>query len=61
MLTYALEQILRGSDLTRAIAEEAMGEIMDGKATPAQIGAFLASMRLKGEQVEEIIGFAQAL
>lgn len=61
MLTYALEQILRGSDLTRAIAEEAMGEIMDGKATPAQIGAFLASMRLKGEQVEEIIGFAQAM
>lgn len=61
MLTYALEQILQGSDLTRAIAEEAMGEIMDGKATPAQIGAFLASMRLKGEQVEEIIGFAQAM
>ncbi|RNB58661.1 anthranilate phosphoribosyltransferase [Brevibacillus gelatini] len=61
MLTYALEQILRGNDLTRAIAEEAMGEIMDGKATPAQIGAFLASMRLKGEQVEEIIGFAKAM
>ncbi|EJL40912.1 anthranilate phosphoribosyltransferase [Brevibacillus agri] len=61
MLTHALEQILQGNDLSRAIAEEAMGEIMDGKATPAQIGAFLASMRLKGEQVEEIIGFAQAM
>ncbi|MGN7468952.1 anthranilate phosphoribosyltransferase [Brevibacillus sp. SAFN-007a] len=61
MLTHALEQILQGNDLTRTAAEEAMGEIMDGKATPAQIGAFLASMRLKGEQVEEIIGFAQAM
>jgi anthranilate phosphoribosyltransferase len=38
-----------------------MGEIMDGKATAAQIGAFLAALRLKGEQVEEIIGFAQAM
>ncbi|GAB1531148.1 MULTISPECIES: anthranilate phosphoribosyltransferase [Brevibacillus] len=61
MLTYALEQILLGKHLTRTVAEEAMGEIMDGKATPAQIGAFLASLRLKGEQVEEIIGFAKAM
>ncbi|MFY0543068.1 anthranilate phosphoribosyltransferase [Brevibacillus sp. H7] len=61
MLTVALEQILRGKHLDRQTARQAMGEIMDGKATPAQIGAFLASLRLKGEQVEEIIGFAQAM
>lgn len=61
MLTTALEQILRGNHLDRVVAEEAMGEIMDGKATAAQIGAFLASLRLKGEQVDEIIGFAQAM
>jgi len=61
MLTHALDQILKGSHLHRDVAEEAMGEIMDGKATPAQIGAFLASLRLKGEQVEEIIGFARAM
>lgn len=61
MLTQALEQILRGNHLDRIVAQEAMGEIMDGKATPAQIGAFLASLRLKGEQVEEIIGFARAM
>ncbi|MGG1659659.1 anthranilate phosphoribosyltransferase [Brevibacillus sp. NRS-1366] len=61
MLTHALDQILKGSHLNRDMAEEAMGEIMDGKATPAQIGAFLASLRLKGEQVEEIIGFARAM
>jgi len=61
MLTKALEQILRGEHLDTEIAESAMGEIMDGIATPAQIGAFLASLRLKGEQVQEIIGFARAM
>lgn len=61
MLTKALEQILQGQHLNRHVAEEAMGQIMDGKATAAQIGAFLATLRLKGEQVEEIIGFARAM
>jgi anthranilate phosphoribosyltransferase len=61
MLTIALEQILRGNHLDRETAQQAMGEIMDGKATPAQIGAFLAGLRLKGEQVEEVIGFARAM
>lgn len=61
MLTQALEHILQGKHLDAAVAEEAMGEIMDGKATPAQIGAFLASLRLKGEQAGEIIGFARAM
>lgn len=61
MLTVALESILRGKHLERITAREAMGEIMDGKATAAQIGAFLAALRLKGEQVEEIIGFSQAM
>lgn len=61
MLTTALEHILRGRDLDRLTARQAMGEIMDGRATPAQIGAFLAGLRLKGEQVEEIIGFVQAM
>lgn len=61
MLTQALEHILQGNHLDRDVAEEAMGQIMDGKATPAQIGAFLATLRLKGESVEEIIGFARAM
>jgi len=61
MLSVALERIIQGQHLDRGLAREAMGEIMDGNATSAQIGAFLASLRLKGEQVEEIIGFAQAM
>lgn len=61
MLKKALEKIIGGCDLDRVQAEAAMGEIMDGKATAAQIGAFMAGMRMKGESVEEIIGFAKAM
>lgn len=61
MLSIAIEQIIKGEHLDRPTARLAMGEIMDGSATPAQIGAFLAALRLKGEQTEEIIGFAQAM
>jgi anthranilate phosphoribosyltransferase len=56
-------------DLTRAEAAEAMREMMRAglegaegeQATPAQFGAFMAALRLKGESVEEITGMAQAM
>src|ERR671932_446443 len=38
-----------------------MGEIMEGKATPAQIGGFLVALRAKGETAEEIAGCAEAM
>jgi anthranilate phosphoribosyltransferase len=38
-----------------------MSEIMQGEATPAQVGAFLAALRMKGETVEEITGCARAM
>jgi anthranilate phosphoribosyltransferase len=38
-----------------------MGRIMDGEASPAQIAALLTALRLKGETVEEITGFARAM
>jgi anthranilate phosphoribosyltransferase len=38
-----------------------MGEIMEGKATPAQIGGFLVALRLKGETAAEIAGCAEAM
>lgn len=56
-----LEALLSGTHLTEGEAAEAMGAIMDGNATPAQIGAFLTALRIKGESVEEITGFARAM
>src|SRR3989442_16004306 len=38
-----------------------MEALMSGAATPAQIGAFLTALRMKGETVEELIGFAQVM
>ena len=49
------------ASLTREEAREVMAEILRGEATPAQIGALLVALRMKGETVEEIVGFAQAI
>lgn len=57
----ALAQVLTGGHLNRTEAREVMLDVMDGKASSAQIGALLASMRLKGETVDEIVGFAEAM
>jgi anthranilate phosphoribosyltransferase len=42
-------------------ASAVMNEIMEGSATPAQLGAFVTALRLKGETVEEIAGFARTM
>jgi anthranilate phosphoribosyltransferase len=57
----ALARLLEGRDLSRAQAREVMVEIMEGKATPAQIGGFLVALRLKGETADEIAGCAEAM
>lgn len=57
----ALESIFAGQDLSAGVADAAMTQIMSGQATDAQIGAFLAALRQKGETVAEIMGCAQAM
>jgi anthranilate phosphoribosyltransferase len=61
MIREALGKIVSGSDLTAGEAREVMMEIMQGQATQAQIGAFLAALRMKGETAEEIAGCARAM
>ena len=57
----AIQKVVDGTSLAEAEAEQVMLEIMEGKATPAQIGAYLTAMRMKGETVEEITGSARAM
>lgn len=58
VITEALKLIVEKKDLSASMMQQVMEEIMDGKATHAQIGAFLTGLRMKGETVEEITGAA---
>ena len=48
-------------DLKEEEASSAIHEVFNGKATPAQLGAFLIALRMKGESVDEITGLAKAM
>ncbi|MBI3109073.1 MAG: anthranilate phosphoribosyltransferase [Candidatus Rokubacteria bacterium] len=61
MITEAVRALIDRRDLTRIEAAAAMDAIMSGAATNAQIAAFLTALRMKGETVEELIGFAQVM
>lgn len=61
MIQKAINDIMDGNDLDFDTAEGVMHEMMDGTATPAQIGSFLTAMRMKGETVEEITACATAM
>lgn len=61
MIQQALQKLISSRDLSRAEMSEVMTEIADGSATPAQVGAFLAALRLKGETVDEIAGAAEVM
>ncbi|MDI3327343.1 MAG: anthranilate phosphoribosyltransferase [Alicyclobacillaceae bacterium] len=56
-----LEQLVNGQHLSEEDAQRAMEAVMRGEATHAQIGAFLTALKMKGEQVPEIAGFARAM
>ena len=61
IITEALRVLVDCKDLSRIEAAAAMEAIMSGAATNAQIAAFLTALRMKGETVEELIGFAQVM
>lgn len=56
-----IQNIMEFKDLTQEEAFDVATEIMTGKITDAQIAAFLVSLRLKGETIDEITGFARAM
>jgi anthranilate phosphoribosyltransferase len=57
----ALATIVEGGTLTMDDARLAMGAVMDGEATPAQLAALLMGLRMRGETVDELAGFASAM
>jgi anthranilate phosphoribosyltransferase len=60
-LREALARVAERRDLGEAEIAEVFGRIMDGEATPAQIGGLLMALRMKGETPEEIAGAARAM
>jgi anthranilate phosphoribosyltransferase len=61
IITEAVRALVDQRHLSRIEAAAAMEAIMSGAATNAQIAAFLTALRMKGETVEELIGFAQVM
>jgi len=61
MIKEAIANVIRGENLSDEETETAVGEILDGKATSAQIGSFTTALRMKGETVDEITGAAKAM
>jgi len=57
----AIGRVATGASLTEDEAYAVMDQIMDGDATPSQISALITGMRMKGETVDEIVGFARAM
>jgi anthranilate phosphoribosyltransferase len=61
LVRAALATIVDGGTLTTDEAHGAMGAVMDGEATPAQLAAMLMGLRMRGETVDELAGFALAM
>ncbi len=61
MIKQAIESLVGGSSLTTEQASGVMAEIMDGKATPAQVAAFATALHIKGETADEITGMTKVM
>lgn len=61
MIREAIYKIVLGEHLTGDEAAEVMTEIMDGEATPAQVASLITALRIKGEIVGEVSGFARTM
>src|SRR3569832_702517 len=56
-----LRVLLAGDDLTSELARTAFVEVLEGRATSAQIAAFAVGLRAKGETIEELTGLLDAM
>jgi anthranilate phosphoribosyltransferase len=61
MIKKAIAKVVEREDLSEGEMIEVMDQIMSGGATPAQIGAFITALRMKGETIDEITGAARVM
>ncbi len=61
MIRAAIAKVVESKDLSEGETIEVMNQIMSGECTPAQIGAFITALRMKGETIEEITGAARVM
>ncbi|HTB22367.1 MAG TPA: anthranilate phosphoribosyltransferase [bacterium] len=61
MIQDCIRSAVGGDSLTQAQAEEVMQEILEGQASPAQIAGLAVALRMKGETVDELTGFAKVM
>ena len=61
MFSSLIERLQRREDLTVDEASAAMGEIMDGRASSAQIAGLLIALAMKGERPSEVVGLARTM
>ncbi len=61
MIREAIAKLVAHEDLTQDEARQVMAEVMEGRATPGQIGGFLTALSLKGETVDEVTGAAMVM
>ncbi len=61
MIQEAIAKLIEKKDLTQEEAEAVMNQMMEGKATDAQIGGFLIALRIKGETIDEIAACARVM
>ena len=61
MIRDVIDDLVDGRSLSIEQSAQAMNEIMTGEATPAQIGAFVTALRMKGETADEIAGMARVM
>src|SRR3954454_13229176 len=60
-IKQTIQAIVDGRQLSTEEASATMDTIMTGQATDAQIGALVTALRMRGESIEEIAGFARAM
>jgi anthranilate phosphoribosyltransferase len=60
-ITDAIKKVIERQNLTRTESEAVLDQIMSGQCTDAQVGALLAALRIKGETIDEVTGFASVM